>query len=400
MEDSVVDIAIMALSDTKPQSLADVRVWMKANLLQMVSGASALVATGALERIAVKIWLYFNGSTIKIDSKLMKLVKSAKASDKFNAPLFQLFSGKGKCKAIIRCPNFKEDDTNSKNHLDSLATLVHYTCGIAATDILVYKDEALGDKLIYDSVHAKLIDELTASASLPSGIYPGEVVSLGGYKGNLPSLLASMHLLARKRQYLRKRTPMKGEKVVSVTGEELRKIFNSRAGLVDKTNSIPIMIFKSILASIVSARNRVFPGGWIVSNRQINQVKSDIGLVFKLGWAEKCPDYHKLEMVLKFKPSVDPKGKISIKDQSEEKEWTFLEFRTGSVLTAPFLDPNKSETFKQQRRTEPLQVKNEATLDVLGNSKYFKIVNTLNRAHAILLNVQQGNKKLSLSIMR
>jgi hypothetical protein len=273
--------------------------------------------------------------------------------------------------------------------------LLHYTVGVSAENIFICKDKDLGKTLLLDSVHKKLIEELTASAALASGGFPGEVIALGSYKGNLPAILASIHLLSRKQNFLRKRTPQKDQTVFVVTPQELRKAFNSRTGLTDKSNSLSSMVLKSTLSIITSSTNRVFPGGWIVSNRALNMVKSDTGLIYKLGYSERCPDFHKLDMVLKNTVSTNPKKELILKDQSGEdiKEWSYLEFRAGSKLIAPILDQTSPDTFDKQRKVEPLRVRSDKALEVYGDQKFFKTINSLNRAHAILINLQKGNKK-------
>jgi len=49
--------------------------------------------------------------------------------------------------------------------------------------------------------------------------------------------------------------------------------------------------------------------------------------------------------------------------------------------------------FETQRKTEPLRVKSDKALETFSDSKFHKVVNSLNRSHAILLNIQKGNKK-------
>jgi hypothetical protein len=385
----------MAMSDAKPESLQDVQVKIKSMLKLTCSGADALIVSGASESIAAKVASYFLSSPIKIDGKLKKLLKSSKVSEKYSSPLVQIYNLEGGVKVVLRIPDLSDEDTLSKNCLESLATLLHYTIGVASENILIQKDKELGKTLVFETVHNKLIDELTSSAAMRSGYFPGQILELGSYKGNLPCILASLHLLARKQNFLRKRTPQKDEKVVLVTSQELRTAFNTRTGLVDKSNSFPAKILKSCLAVITSSSNKVFPGGWIVSNRELNKVKSDTGLVFKLGYAEKVPDYHKLDMVLSYTTSVNPSNVITIRNQKEPQveTWGFMEFRAGTRLTAPFLDPSKESSFDQQRKTEPLRVKSDVILESFNDIKYHKTINTLNRAHAILLNIQKGGKK-------
>jgi len=210
-----------------------------------------------------------------------------------------------------------------------------------------------------------------------------------------------MHLLARKQAYLRKRTPTGKEEVHVVTLQELKQSFNSRTGLNDKSKSIPGLLLKTVLSIITSSTNRVFPGGWIKSNRSINQVKSDIGLAFKMGYSERCPDYHKLEMVLGWTATTNPKGVLLLKDQRGEefKNWTFQEFRAGCRLTAPFLDNSSTKTFDQQRKVEPLKIKSEETLKAFSSNQYYKCINTLNRAYAFLTSLQKGGKSSKTKVV-
>jgi hypothetical protein len=127
----------------------------------------------------------------------------------------------------------------------------------------------------------------------------------------------------------------------------------------------------------------------------LNEVKSDSGLLFKLGYAEKLPYLHKLSKVLQTGVTVKPDGSRSIQDKSgkEYTEYSFLEFRAGTVLSAPFLDHTRPETMDSQIKKDPLTCKYEKTLVNFSDSKYHKTINSLNKAHALLLTVIKGNSK-------
>jgi len=256
-------------------------------------------------------------------------------------------------------------------------------------------EEELGDRISFDQISIKLIDELTSSASLPSGAFPGEIVKFGEYKGNLPTILATLHLLARKQFYLRRRDPLRKEDVTVVTAQELRSSFNLRTGLSDKSKSYSVQLLKAALAVIVSTTNRVFPGGWIKSNRAINEVKSDSGLIFKLGYCEKVPYHFKLMAVIHNTTSVSPTGQRKIVSQAgqEHKSYSFLEFRAGTVLTAPKLVSSLGEEFITQSKKEPLNFKVESVVENFSDNKYHKVINSLNRAHALLVTCNKGNTK-------
>jgi len=256
-------------------------------------------------------------------------------------------------------------------------------------------DSELGTELKFDSVHNKLIDGLTASAGLPSDAYPGEVITLGLFKCTLPSILSTLHFLARKSAYLRKRDPAGKEEVYTVSSQELRSTFNSRTGLTDKSKSYSAMLLKAALAVTVSTTNRVFPGGWIKATRSLNQVKSDSGLAFKLGYCEKIPYHHKLQAVIQNTVVTKPDGKRHVVSQAgtEYKTYSFLEFRAGTVFTAPTLDSGSDVKFETQMKRDPISTRNSNTIEAFSDTKYHKAINSLNRAHALLTTVGKGNTK-------
>jgi hypothetical protein len=394
LEDSIVDLLLAVQSKEKIMTIEDCRIFVDKGLKSLVTDAPTLLTTGCGERIVMKIIMHNLGTPLPKEGKLLKLIKNVRVSDKFSTPLVSIYNVAGSVRVVLRTPDYQDSDTLSKTNIESLATLLHYTTAVKPENIFVYKDKELGETVVFESVHIKLVDELTSSAALPSGAYPGEIIQMGSYKANLPAILATLHLLGRKQQYLRKRTPFKDENVHVVAPQELRKTFNAKTGLDDKSKSVPVMLLKACLAVIVSTGNRVFPGGWIVSNRSLNAVKSDTGLIFKLGYAERVPDNHKLNMVLNHTTAVDPKGLLHLKDQSgtEFKSWSFKEFRAGVVLTTPLLDPTKPDTFDTQRKAEPLKVKSSVAIEKFGSTKYYKTIDSLNRAHAILVQNKKKSK--------
>jgi hypothetical protein len=395
MEDALTDILASACIGNPLTSLADTKTFVKAQVPKLVSGHTALLLSGAVDRITSKLVLFFVGRPAPRDGKLGKLVRDVKLSDKYKVPLVQLNLINGVTRITVRIPAIAESDTASMAAFESIMTLLHYTTGVKPENMFYVADKELGTTIHLDQVLIKLIDELTSSASLPSGAFPGEIVSFGEYKGNTPTILATLHLLARKQFYLRRRDPQRKEKVICVTSQELRSSFNLRAGLTDKSKSYGSMLMKSALAVIVSTTNRVFPGGWISSNRMINKVKSDSGLIFKLGYCEKIPYHHKLMAVIHNTVTTSPNGSSKVLTQSgqEFKNYSFLEFRAGAVLTAPKLISSSEEEFTLQAKREPLNFKVESVVDNFTDNKYHKVINSLNRAHALLVTCNKGNSK-------
>lgn len=293
---------------------------------------------------------------------------------------------------VFRLPSLDEKDTVSKKSLESVLTLMHYATGVKPDNMLYQTDKELGTNLHFESVHNNLIDELSSSASLPSGAFPSEIVTLGDYKGNLPTFLASVSLLNRRQNFLRKRSQKK-DKVHVVTSNELRDTFNRRAGLSDKSKSYPIMLLKACLAVICSVRNKHLPGGWVSSNRSINNVKSDTGLIYKLGYTELVPYDHKLQAIIDHDVTVNPKGTKILRKKAQRNECNFLEFRAGTVLTSPRLNKASTEEPKVQMRREPMSIKDDIVLDNFRDNKYYKVIDSLDKTHAIMLSVTKGNSK-------
>jgi hypothetical protein len=394
MEDSLVDLLVLKLNETKLSSVADAKTFVTANVPKLVSGASALLVGGSVDRIIAKLLLFSVGKPAPRDGKLAKLVRDVKLADKYKVPLVNLYHVGDTLKVLIRIPVIATTDVASRAAFESVLTLLHYTTGVKIENMLYHMDADLGDKILLEANHISLLDELTASAALPSGAFPGEVLSIGKYKATLPTILATLHLFAKKQNYLRRRDPQGKEEVKVVSTQDLRSTFNVRVGLTDKSKSFGSMLVKSCLSVICSATNRVFPGGWIKSNRVLNEVKSDSGLLFKLGYAEKLPYLFKLTKVVNTSVTVKPDGSKTLHDQSgKENEFSFLEFRAGTVLSAPFLDHTRSETMDSQVKKDPLTCKFERTLNNFSDSKYHKTINSLNKAHALLITCNKGNSK-------
>jgi hypothetical protein len=395
LEDSLTDVLAMKIADTKLTSVADAKMFVQTNIPKLVTGSSALMASGVYDRITAKLLLFSVGLPAPRDGKLAKLVRDVKIADKYKVPLVNLYHVGDTLKVLVRIPNISSEDASSKGALESILTLLHYTTGVKIENMMYHIDAELGDKIELEANHIALLDELTASAALPSGAFPGETLNFGKYKATLPTILATLHLLAKKQNYLRRRDPQGKEEVKVVSTQDLRSTFNIRVGLTDKSKSYGSMVVKSCLSVICSATNRTFPGGWIRSNRVLNEVKSDSGLLFKLGYAEKLPYLHKLQKVITTSVSIKPDGTRSLLDRSgkEYSEYSFLEFRSGTVLTAPFLDHTRTETMDSQSKRDPLTCKYEKTLNNFSDTKYHKTINSLNKAHALLLTVNKGNSK-------
>jgi hypothetical protein len=395
MEDSATDIMV-SMMPSNASSIEDATAFVRTNLPKLVTDYDALVLSGATSRIAVKILLYSLGKAAPLDGALAKLVSKAKLADKYKTPLVSLYNIGGTPKVVFRTPLINSSDTLSKRNLEAVFTLAHYCLGVKAENISYVMDKELGTSFVFEQVHINLVDQLTGSAASPLGVFPGELINYGQYKGTLPCILSSLHLLSRKQNFIRRRTPSKKEDVVSVSSVELRRIFNIRTGLSDKTNSYGCMLLKGLLSVITSSKNKVFPGGWITSNRQVNNVKTDTGLLYKMGYTEKSVYNHKLDTIIFNDVTIKPDMSRHIRNKSDEKEYksfSFKEFRTAVVLTACRIDPTSLVPYDVQVKRDPLSLKSDKILDNLNDTKYHKAIDSVNRAHALFTTIGDRAKK-------
>jgi hypothetical protein len=395
LEDCLTDCLVPGLGNHRLNSIEDATKYVLSKLPSFIKVSDAFLVSGAVKRIALKLILYTHGSPAPNDGTLAKLVKATKLRDDNLVPLVQLNHVDGKPRVTFVIPEFKDEDTLSKRNLEVLVTLAHYALGVPIENLYLFKDPAQGTELRFDATILKMMEDLSASAATPSGAFAGQDIKIGSYNGNLPTMLATMHLLAIKQSFIRKRTPKKGESVFYVTSQELRSVFNQRSGL-QNPRSYGSKVVRALLANVVSVSNKRFPGSWIKSNRDRNHVKSDLGLLSVLGYTEKIPYNHKLQAVIFHDTTVDPKSSLKIRskfNKDEFKELSFLEFRSAVSLTCNRINPKSEVSFDKQISVEPLACKDAQIVKCYDDSKYFKSIDALHRAHAIMVSCGKSTSK-------
>jgi hypothetical protein len=396
LEDALVDLLATGLKDNPVSSIQDARKYVESHVNTLIEVSTALVVSGALNRIATKLLIFSLGKPAPQEGALSKLVKATKLNERSSTALVHLYSVEAEIKIYFVVPDLQSGDTLSKRSLELLLTLAHYCLGVPVNSMYLVVDKGLGTEFRMDSSIIKLLEDLSSSAASPSGAYAGNVFKTGDYQCNLPTILASIHLLTLKSSYLRKRSPRKGEKLSFVSSSELRNLFNTRSGLNDKSSAYTTTVVKQLLQVITSVQNKRFPGGWIRSNRLMNNVKTDIGLVYKLGYTEKLPYNHKLQSVIFNDIVTGPDGRKKVRSKFDEKSFkalSFIEFRLGTVLTSPRLDTASNDSFDKQIKFEPMTTKSSGSLEAFNDSKYHKAIDTLNRAHALLVTIPKSTSK-------
>jgi hypothetical protein len=256
-----------------------------------------------------------------------------------------------------------------------------------------------------------------------------------GFKGNLVELLAAVRLLRRYQGTLQSGVSSSGAKLPSVTLESLRKTINLRSGILEPgVSDFTKIIVKAVFNELTKPNSKHFPGAWINSAKVSNNVKNNIGIVYKLGYECKVPNAGKVLQVIKgpvrIKPSiveklkktieaeVAPRGKIpddhleilvserlpqktnanseiySIDEKTSPGGITHREFRLGVSLLLPLIDPKSEKSPKDQISTDPLSVRNRNQLGFYSKNR--DVVDACNLAYATKAAVANQKSKATV----
>jgi hypothetical protein len=406
-EDILLDCLIANDDSSSCESIADAKLFVKSALDSWVYVDDATVASGGIQRIAVRLYLYNVTGDAEEGSQLKKLITSTKELSISKIPLINLHHMENESYLDFTIPKYDKDDEGSNK---VIAQLVSFACKLHSVKMdhcSFYEEESLGvGKVTIPSGLSKLVDALKASASLSTGVYSGEEYRFkSGYKGTLPCMLASMRLLTIKQEFLRKRKFPKDSGKTSVTFHELQQSFNTFAGFKsDENNSFALKMTKAILQSCLKPFNKGFPGGWVFSNRTVNNVKSDFALVNLLGWTEICPSNHKMLEVLfntvDEDASITADGKrivskrTAVNITTDKRNFTHQEFRTAVALTLPRLSPvHKKLDLDGQMKADSLSVDKLSIIKNFKGVKEISLVDTLNESYNFKVSLRNPKSK-------
>jgi hypothetical protein len=193
-----------------------------------------------------------------------------------------------------------------------------------------------------------------------------------------------------------------------------------------------VILVKAVFNDLTKPNSKRLPGVWIHSLKQTNDVKNNIGVIYKLGYETKVVNAQKVltvihhDVVLK-DDKVPQEWKVKVseketyrfgsftkdqkkrlpelqkltKDNSEiakipEKirfsmSTTHQEFRLGAFLLLPLIDPKDAKSPKDQISTDPLAVRDRNVLAFYNQNR--DVVDALNLAYATMKAVPRKNSK-------
>jgi len=379
-------------------SLQDCKLVVSTLLGRIVTITTAGIANGAVDRVTRKLWLYLNTNSIESNKELDKMLKSFQKTLTFQTSLVEQFYKDGESNLVITFPDF-EDEEDSLKVAVLLVTFAGKLHGSSVNNIKINKDPKLGTgKLSISGTYKKLIADLQASASNPSGLYAGDRFKFSsGFTGNLVDMIAAMRLLNLKSEFIRKRKFSKESGRSPVSFNALQESFNTATGMKSGSDQPFISRYvKAVLNSCIKSHNKNFPGGWVHSSRVNNSVKSDFALLNVLGWTEKTPSHHKmLEVLFNTVDPVDESNKKFklVNITSDKRNFSHQEFRTAVALTLPRIDTTSPSKHEEDVKYDPLSVRSLTICNNFVCDKRDQLVDSLNESYALKVSLKNPKSK-------
>jgi hypothetical protein len=299
----------------------------------------------------------------------------------------------------VRVPSFDSENTGVVDNLGIYLRWVVTMLGVTDPKVKLLRDAKLGNVVQMPARVKRMIENTTAALTLPASETGERAEFKTGFKANLVELLAAIRLARKYAGTLQKGVPAKGSTLEPISVDMLRKSLNGRAGLNEHgIDPFVIQLVKAVFNEMTKPNFASFPGGWIHSLKVTNQVKNNIGLVYRLGYETKVPNVQKtlavIKTVAKTSEDISSQGKTpaSKKKQGKQRELfvrdakntpdgiSHREFRLAVVLTLPLIDPKGKQSLKDQVSVDPLTVRNRNALAFYSKNR--AVVDECNLAYA------------------
>jgi hypothetical protein len=302
---------------------------------------------------------------------------------------------------VVRIPDYPSENTGMTDNLGKMLRWATTVLGIRNPEIKTLRDPQLGNAITLQARLERGMDNMVAALTLPPSESGDRASFKTGLKANLVELLATIRLMRRYTGSLQKAAVPKGQKLSPVSLEDLRKSVNGRVGLLEH-GILPfnVIFVKAVLNELTKPNFANFPGKWIHSLKETNNVKNNVGVIYKLGYELKVANSQKVFAVVmnSVRQKTVEQTKSSKKNKAQEEEpriidevyfmndkeapdgITHREFRLGVMMLLPLIDPRAQKSPKDQLSQDPLSVKDKNITTFY--SKHRKIVDAVNLAYA------------------
>jgi len=360
----------------------------------------AVVASGIVSRIAMKLHIVKKGCVVPEDHKLAKALRKVHLDTKKEYVPVTVLSGSRDHKILtVRIPCIGEGP-HKEGHENNLAVLLRFAAkslNLSIDQIRIIPDKELGIHCTMSAKLAVLIEQLSESTNSTEGYFNGEVHEFkSGFKGNLVHILTGIYLLKKFEDHVCRpvRVLQSDKEIKTTTSNELMEVFNASTSLKkDKAEVYSASLMRSIVSLITRGSNEVFPGRWIAATKEINKVKSNEAVLACLGWDLILPSQNKLKSVLLtdcFRRDdrfvVRP---INETNYPEGTPWAVT--RTAVYFSLPFIDTLSNVGLEEQMRHKDLSPMTDSTL------RYFKMRHrttaSLNKSYGVLSSLRGDKTK-------
>jgi hypothetical protein len=357
----------------------------------------ALEETEFIRDLSTLADLVYNSESIDKTQRLVEALKS-NPDNQEASKAYMAVTGDT---LAVRIPAY---DTENTGQTDALGKYLRWACallGLKDPKVKLLPDSTLGNSIQLQARTERMIDNTTAALSLPPSESGDRAEFKTGFKANLVELLATIKLMRKYSGSVQKGIAPKGKMITPITLDDLRKSVNGRAGLNEHGITPFTAIFvKSVFNELTKPQNDKFPGLWIHSLKASNGVKSNLGVVYKLGYECKVASTQKVISVIQGqvrekKPS-DPKAakKASESTKDSDKKFEVItansktvpngishrEFRLGAFLLLPLIDPKDKRSPKDQLSVDILTLKEKSILNFYSKNR--DVVDATNLAYA------------------
>jgi hypothetical protein len=352
------------------------------------------VASGVVREVTNIVWTHMNGDNLNVASitERLRCITVSNTTRKGFKILTKIKSGDGHI-VTIRIPDFDYGNVGQADNLIHMFKFIGLMLKVDPSQIKVVKDESLGRDFTLPTAINSLTTNMMASVESASGDYPGAAfVFKGGFKANLVEILAAIRLLRRQGSRLKRRPRLRlrdgkfAESIV-VNQDILKTTFNEKAGLkAAVASSYTGLLVRAVLAELTKVTNSDFPGRWVSTLKDTNDVTTNSGVLAKLGYVPIVADVHKLINVLNTKvirtldKTTVTNSVMAAYDFSKGEEYSYQEFRTAVCVSLPFIAP-ASQIEMQKQIIEPMKVDD---INILRSfQRDSEIVDAINLAYAI-----------------
>jgi len=369
----------------------------------------ALEKTGFIKELSSMIELIISSRSITETERLVNALARERVDPNVATTQNVVVTGN---KVVVRIPSY---DTSNTGQMDNLGKYLRWAVtvlGIKDPVVRILPDEKLGNAIILPAKLERMMDMSIAAMSLPPRESGDRAEFKTGLKANLVELIAAVRIMRRYQGSLQKLPAPKGKKALSTTLDDLRSSINGRIGLNEHGLPAFVAIFvKSILNELTKPNNSRFPGKWIASLKESNGVKSNTGLLYKMGYEGCVANPQKTIAVVKNtiglkastqadsdkkskkdnKPSKDRYKVITTSSETHPDGINHREFRLGAFLLLPLIDPKAKDSPKDQLSIDVIGVKDRKITSFYKENR--DVVDAMNLAYATLKAIGKKDSK-------